>query len=307
MLRRMAEIHGGQPEPVSTLRQAHVAPAPALPAEQDAQLCAQLERDVRALAVELGERNLRDAPRFFHLERAATLLEQRLQQDGLRFSRQAFRAGNLGVRNLEVELTGTQHPDEVLVVGARYDSARGSAGVNDNATGVAALLALARRCAALRPARTVRFVAFATGPHTPAPGSRVYAERCAARGEQLVGMLSLEALGRSARKGAPAVMAVANLGSRRLARTVAWAFNHASPAPRLRCQTAFVPGLLPGVSASDPGAFWQQQAPAVRVTETFPLSAWRDDERVEQLDFARLAHVVQGLERVLERLSGAAH
>jgi hypothetical protein len=120
-------------------------------------------------------------------------------------------------------------------------------------------------------------------------------------------MLSLEALGRSVRPGSPALMAVGNLASRRLARTIAWAFNHEPSAPPLRCQTVFVPGVLPGVSASDPGAFWQQRAPAVRVTETFPLSAWRDDERVEQLDFERLARVVQGLERVLERLSGSAH
>jgi Zn-dependent M28 family amino/carboxypeptidase len=46
------------------------------------------------------------------------------------------------------------------VVGARYDSVPGSPGADDNATGVAALLALARRFAHTAPARTFRFVLF---------------------------------------------------------------------------------------------------------------------------------------------------
>lgn len=298
ILHLMAQIHGGHAEPGSTLQRERVAPP--LPVEE---LPAQLARDVRVLALELGERNLRDAPRFFHLERAATFVEQQLALSGLPVTRQAFRAGALGVRNLQVELRGAHHPDEVLVVGARYDSRPGSVGVNDNATGAAVLLALARRCASLRPARTLRFVAFPTGPHTCLPGARVLAQRL--RGAQVRGVLSLEALGSSGASSEEPLMVVSNLASRRLARTVTWALQQGE-AP-LRSRAAFVPGVLPALRRSEPGAFWEQGLPAVRVTQTFPLSAWREDAGVEQLDYERLAQVVRGLERVVERLVLGEH
>jgi len=303
ILDRMAEqaVHGVQLEPGSTQSREHAAQLPVLEP-----LRAQLERDVRTLAVELGERNLRDAPRFFHLERAADFLEQRLRESGLPVTRQAFRAGPLSVRNLEVELRGAHHPEEVLVVAARYDSPAHSRGVNDNATGAAVLLALARRCAALRPARTLHLVALPTGHQTALPGACLYAERLRLRGAQVRGVLSLEALGRStAAAGAEPLMVVSNLASRSLARSVSWALRHGE-AP-LPCRAAFLPGLLPALRRSDPGAFWGQGWPAVRVTQTFPLSAWRDDTPLEQLDFARLEQVVRGLERVIERLVHGEH
>ncbi|MBF5043615.1 MULTISPECIES: M28 family peptidase [Myxococcaceae] len=265
---------------------------------------------MRALAEQLGERNVRDAPRFFHLERAATRIEHALGASlaarGLRPTRRSFRVGAQGVRTLEAELPGARAADDVVVVAARYDSPAGSAGVNDNATGVAALLALAERWASAdrTAALTVRFVALPSGPLTPLPASRVYAAHLREHGTRVRGVLCLEALGRSARGArTEPLMVVSNLASRRLARTVTWALGQGD----VRGRAAFVPGTLPGVGASDPGAFWRQGLPAVRVTEVFPMSTWRADERVEQLDFARLATVVRGLERVLERLTDAEH
>jgi Zn-dependent M28 family amino/carboxypeptidase len=50
--------------------------------------------------------------------------------------------------------------NEILLLGAHYDSVVGSPGANDNASGVAALLEISRMFQALEPALTVRFVAF---------------------------------------------------------------------------------------------------------------------------------------------------
>ena len=63
--------------------------------------------------------------------------------------------------NLEVEIPGTARPEEIVVVGAHYDTVPGTPGANDNASGVAATLALARRFAKRKIGRTLRFVAFA--------------------------------------------------------------------------------------------------------------------------------------------------
>jgi Zn-dependent M28 family amino/carboxypeptidase len=53
---------------------------------------------------------------------------------------------------------GTEHPDEVVVVGAHYDAYY--AGADDNSSGVAAMLEMARLASGKRFARTVRFLGF---------------------------------------------------------------------------------------------------------------------------------------------------
>jgi hypothetical protein len=59
-----------------------------------------------------------------------------------------------------VEIKGNQKPDKIVIVGAHYDSVVGSPGANDNGTGAAAVLALARAFAGEKTARTLRFVEF---------------------------------------------------------------------------------------------------------------------------------------------------
>src|SRR5207244_12081533 len=87
----------------------------------------------------------------------------------------------------------------IVVIGAHYDTAFGSPGADDNASGVAAVLAMARRLAHEKPSRTLRFVAFANEepPYftTEQMGSWVYAKRCRERGERVVAMISVEAIG----------------------------------------------------------------------------------------------------------------
>lgn len=52
---------------------------------------------------------------------------------------QTYAAVGTVVRNLEAEKTGTLWPDEVVLIGAHYDSVQGSPGANNSAGGVAAL------------------------------------------------------------------------------------------------------------------------------------------------------------------------
>src|SRR5690606_32985277 len=110
-----------------------------------------------------------------------------------------FDVGGQSFSNVVAELAGADRADEIVVVGAHYDSAEGTPAANDNGTGTAALLALAEAFAARRPSRTVRFVAFANEepPHfkTDAMGSWVYARRCREASERIVAMLSLETMG----------------------------------------------------------------------------------------------------------------
>jgi Zn-dependent M28 family amino/carboxypeptidase len=85
------------------------------------------------------------------------------------------------------------------LIGAHYDSVFGSPGANDNGSGVAALLVLAKRFSGSHNARTLRFVAFVNEEpqhfQTAQMGSFVYAARCRAHGDRIAAMISLETIG----------------------------------------------------------------------------------------------------------------
>jgi hypothetical protein len=110
----------------------------ALP-EADTVLRTELVADVQALAGEIGERNI---PQYSKLNAAADFIEISFARAGLKPRRDTYEVAGRACHNLEVEIRGAR--PEVLVIGAHYDSVFGSPGANDNGSGVAALLALAR-------------------------------------------------------------------------------------------------------------------------------------------------------------------
>ncbi|MBI4606829.1 MAG: M28 family peptidase [Planctomycetes bacterium] len=289
----------------------------------EAAFAAELRRDVVRLASDIGERNV-----FHHraLEEAALHIEGELQKAGLKVSRQAFSARGKPCWNIEGEVAGGSAAGEIVVIGGHYDSVLGSPGANDNATGAAAVLALARRFAGRKPARTLRFVAFANEEppffQTGDMGSLVYARECRRKGESIAAMLSLETLGwYSDARGSQRypfpfgllypstgnfVAFVGNLGSRALVRRAIGAFREGA---RFPSEGGALPGLVPGVGFSDHWSFWKAGYPGVMVTDTalfrYPHYHTQRD-RPEQVDFDKLARVVAGLEMVIGNLSAAA-
>ena len=156
-----------------------------------------LQQDLRVLAQEIGERDI--SQRYAQLIEAAEFLERSLQEAGYETRRQEFTVDQQTVWNIDVQCTGDRYPDEIVVVGAHYDTVPGSPGANDNGSAVVANLALARAFARLTPERTVRFAFFVNEemPYymTDAMGSLRYAQQCQAKGENVVGMISLETIG----------------------------------------------------------------------------------------------------------------
>ena len=163
------------------------------PPEERPGLADELRRDVTKLAGAIGERNLWRAAAY---ARATAWLETSLQEAGYTVARQVYEVRGAESVNLEVERKGN---GEIVIVGAHYDSVRGSPGANDNGSGVAGTLALARTWAGRTPRRTLRFVFFANEEppffQTDEMGSVVYAKRCKERGENIVAMVSLETIG----------------------------------------------------------------------------------------------------------------
>ena len=279
-----------------------------------------LHHHVRMLAETIGERNI------WHpdsMVRAARFIEEAFTGLGYRPERQNYEARQVAVSNLAVEIKGFSQPEEIIVIGAHYDTVLSSPGANDNASGVAALLELARLLKEAKPARTVRLVAFA---NEEAPfflsgerGSRRYAARCRQRQEQIMAMLSLETIGwysdASHSQSYPPPFSffypdtanfigfVGNLGSRALVRRAIAAFRRHAKFPS---EGTAAPGWLTGIGWSDHSSFWKEGYPAIMITDTalFRYPAYHgQNDTPEKLDYGRMARVVTGLVRVVEDLA----
>jgi len=286
--------------------------------EREVALRAELIADVQALAGDIGERN---TTRYPLLGAAADFIEGSLTRAGLTPRRESYDLRGQACHNIEVEIRGTR--PEILVVGAHYDSVLGSPGANDNASGVAGLLALARRFAEKPCAQTLRFVAFVNEEppyfQTAEMGSFVYARRCKDRGDRVAAMISLETIGyfsdepRSQKYPAglgffyPSkgnfIGFVGNTRSRALLRSAISAFKNARKLP---CEGALMPAAIPGIGWSDQWSFWECGYPAIMVTDTAPFRYphyHSSTDTPDKLDYDRFALVVSGLEKVIAELA----
>ena len=281
-----------------------------------------LERHVWMLAEEIGERNLW---RYGELQKSADYIAGVWEASSYQTERQAFKVNGLEVHNLVVQLTGKGRADQILVIGAHYDSVPGCPGANDNGTGVAALLEMARLIAGLRLQCTVRFVAFVNEEppffQTRQMGSWVYASRCRQRRERIYGMLSLETIGYysdvvgSQRYPIPFVLfypdtanfigIVGNLDSKNLVNRVSETFRRHSDFPS---ESLYAPGWMTGVGWSDQWAFWKEGYRAVMVTDTalFRYKAYHTPQDTpEKVIYPKLAQVVAGMTRVVVEMASS--
>lgn len=304
-------------------------PLAAATAEERA-LAKRLEADVRVLAEDIGERNLfRPAA----LSRAADHIEARFREAGLEVKRESFQVRELEAgfvpetraENLVAEIPGREYPERIVVVGAHYDTVRGSPGANDNASAVAALLALAERFAGEPLPYTLRLVAFANEEPpfymSADMGSHVHARNAREREKDIRAMMAMDGLGYFSNEAgsqqfpgpgldllypdrANFIGFVTRVSDRALLRRALAAFRAQASIPS---EGAALPGLVPGVAWSDHWSFWEHDYPAFFVTDTLPF---RDPDyhspgdTPDRLDFQRMARVTHGLAAVIRELAG---
>lgn len=284
---------------------------------------ARLRRHVQALAGDIGERNVwRPAA----LRAAADYIREEFEAVGYLVAAQSYRVEGQDCDNLEVVIPGAARPQEIILVGAHYDTVEGSPGADDNASGVAGVLELARLLRGARPAKTVKLVAF-VNEEPPfffwgEMGSKVYAEAARRRGDDIRVMLSLEMLGcYSDLQGSQSyppllrwfypdrgnfIAFVSNLGSRARLREVLAAFRANSDFPSEQLAS---PAFVPGIAWSDQLSFWRQGYAAVMVTDTafyrYPYYHTLLDTP-EKLRYPEMARVVEGIAKAIGALAGGA-
>jgi len=283
-----------------------------------------LHAHVAALAGEIGERNVY---RPQALAAAARYITQNWRRHGYQVNVRTYSVQGVRGANLEITRLGRVFPKQIILIGAHYDSVIGSPGANDNGSGVAALLELARLLADKEPARTLRLVAF-TNEEPPfffwnSMGSLVYAKEARRRGDDIRLMVSLETIGYykddpNSQRYPPLfrffypdranfIAFVSNFSSRKLMLKAAAAFRAHSDFPIEHTATF---AWLPGVAWSDHHSFWRQGYRALMVTDTafyrYPYYHTEQDTP-DKLDYPRLARATEGLYWAFVSLANQEH
>ena len=279
-----------------------------------------LRGHIKALADEIGPRTI-FVPDT--LNAAADYIRGFWKRTGYEVEMQIFKVHKTDCKNLIVEIPGKLRPDEIVVIGAHYDTVSGSPGANDNGSGVAALLEINRLFYGRSKNKTLRFVAFANEEppffKTSSMGSLVYARECKKRKENIIGMVCLETIGyyrnteKTQRYPFPLsffypnkgnfVAVVGNFRSKPLVIDFTRNFMEQSDF-LVECGALF--GLIPGIDWSDHWSFWRCGYPAIMLTDTalFRYPCYHTSHDItDKIDFDSLARVTYGICRTLSRMA----
>lgn len=285
-----------------------------------AKIASNAHRHVNTLASEVGYRST------FHprkLAEAAAYIKSELESLGYEVLDHSFPSRGSPAPNLQATLPGVTKPAEIVVLGAHFDSYQGTPGADDNASGVAGVLELARLFTNAPQPRTIRFVLF---PNEEPPafqqvdmGSLVYAKACRAAGDNIVAMLSLEMLGYY--KDAPGsqkypfpmgllysdrgnfIGFAGNVSNRALVKRCISNFREHAKFPS---EGAALPEGIPGIGWSDHWAFWQAGYPAIMITDTAHFrnpNYHTAADKPDTLDYDRMARVIEGVAHVVRDLA----
>ena len=288
--------------------------------EQEKKISVNLRGHVFMLAGEIGERNILLPQK---LNAAAAYIKKIWQEQDFAVQFQEYTARDVKSANLIIEIPGTSLPEQIVLIGAHYDTVPGSPGANDNGSGLASLLEVSRLLAGIKPARTVRFVAF-TNEEPPFflrrdMGSRVYASRSRSLNENIVAMLSLETMGYYSEvpnsqeypfpfsffypHTANFIGFVGNIRSRQLVRLSLAAFRRTTQFPS---EGTAAPEWFTGIGWSDHWSFWREGYRAIMITDTafFRYAYYHTrQDTPEKINYDRLARVTSGLSHVIVELA----
>ncbi|MBT8347432.1 MAG: M28 family peptidase [Desulfofustis sp.] len=279
-----------------------------------------LRNHLEALTRTIGERSVAT---LWNHRRSAEYIDAFHRQIGFEPRRESYKFRGEEVANIVADLNCGGMDPKIFLLGAHYDSVKGTVGADDNASGVAVQLEVARVLAELKenvPLHlTLRLVSFAL-EEPPAyatrfMGSRVYARKAKAEGERLDGMICLEMVGytcsepgcqaypfplmfRNYPKTGDYIGIVGNYRSRKFTRALFDAFKKNEDLPVIKLTIPWSGYLLPSVRLSDHASFWDRGYKAVMITDTAfyrnPHYHRRSDT-MDKLDYGFMARLVQSL------------
>lgn len=270
-----------------------------------------LRKCVETICSDFTPRSYLDAT---NLNRCADWIEQSFREAGGRTSNQVYTAAGRKFRNVIARFGLEQGP--LVVVGAHYDSFGRMPAADDNASGVAGLIELARLFSRNTPQIPVEVVAYSNEEPpffaSSDMGSAHHARGVKAAGVDVRAVIVLEMIGYFSdepksqsypmallrlfypNKG-NYIAVVGSFGQTRLVRRIKWAMRGATDLP---VHSINAPAIVPGVDFSDHRSYWDVGFAAVMVTDT-AFYRNRDyhtaNDTPNRLDYNRMAKVVMGV------------
>lgn len=277
-----------------------------------------LKEHVYTLSHEIGDRNIFVYKR---LEKSVEYIAEQFISFGYNVKFQSYSVENKVVKNIIANKRGISPSDKIIVVGAHYDTCFNPGG-DDNSSGVAGLLELARILSCHPTDFSIKFVTFVNEEppffKTEKMGSRVFARSAKLKGEKIIGAIIFEMIGYYSDqpnsqqypffypKHLPDrgnfIALVGNLSSRNFVKKIATAFRRYSTFP-METITGF--GFL-GIDFSDHWSFWKEGYCAVMVTDT---AFYRNpnyhtySDTYETLNYENMGEVVKGFKQVIVALT----
>lgn len=285
---------------------------------------ANLRLHVDRLAGLIGPRTL-TKPKT--IEATIGYIEGQWSEMGYSNDRECYDALGDEATNLIVEQPGSKRADEIILLGAHYDTVATTPGADDNASAVAVLLEVSRLLREHTGRRTARYVAFACEEppyfNLDSMGSQHHARESRQRGDKIVGMLCLEMVGYYAlHKGSQIVpptipkflhrffpqrgnflAAVGNMPSWKLN----WQFRRGFKrgTRRMPLFSICLPETINEIRLSDNSSFWDQGYPALMLTDTSFLrnpNYHQSTDTPETLDYPRMTEVTLGVASAMKQL-----
>jgi Zn-dependent M28 family amino/carboxypeptidase len=279
-----------------------------------------LQKHLRALTVDIGERSIR---RPENLKKTEQYILSFYRDLGVSAHTEPYSYKDATVANVVADIIFKANPSVHFLVGAHYDSLSGTVGADDNASAVAVQLETARQLAALKngeePDLAVRFASFALEEppvfDSPYMGSRLNARNARRSGEKIDGMICLEMVGYTCHEPGcqrypfplmfleypetgEFIGIVGNLGSRGLTRSLGKAFKRNPELPVITLTVPLGGWLMPSIRLSDHSAFWAHGFKAVMITDSaFYRNPHyhRPSDTMEKLDYRFMAELVESL------------
>jgi hypothetical protein len=286
----------------------------------DPQRAARLEATVRALSERFFPR---DHSHVDNLDAVARYISDELRPTGATVSEQTWQADGRTYRNVIARFGGDG--TERVIVGAHYDACgEENPGADDNASGVAGLLELARRFAKDPPSMPVELLAWSLEEppyfRTAEMGSAVHARSLAASGIRVRAMISLEMIGYFSddedSQGFPIsalkllyptkgnyISIVGKLGQSTLVRRIKSAMKGASSLP---VYSISAPRQIPGIDFSDHLNYWDEGWPAVMITDTAfyrNQNYHTENDKADHLNYEKMGQVIDGAEAAIRLIA----
>lgn len=276
-----------------------------------------LKKDVLELAGKIGARS---TTHYENLIRASEYLQGRYSELGYEPRLQTYKAAGFDVSNIYAVKPSATPGAENLIIGAHYDTQYSNPGADDNASGVAVLLALMKSLSSTSLNKTIHFVCLVNEElphsHSPAMGAFQYAKWVFEQKLPVAGMISLESVGYfDSSRGSQRypfqfmswlypdrgdfIAVVGNLKSHNLVSSITRAFHESSP---IQAEGAVLPQFIRDIARSDHWAFWKFGFEAVMITDTANFrnaNYHKATDHPDTLNYEKIYEVYLGLNQFL--------